>query len=694
MLRSDAATTWLEQAISQRMYVAKAKGKRLKRPAPGRVPMLLPIGLEADFEAYISSLLKRIAAAGEPWVPAEGERLDATAPPGWERSMAAMREAQRKIMEEQSGNVYAMVAKFGQSTAEWNRKQWTKQLKPYVGVDLYPPGDPLVKQTVEAWSKENLSRIKSLGSQQIEALNETMMAATRAGTNMRDIRKELQRTNATFTKWRAELLARDQMGKLNGSLTRTRSTAAGISKYIWRGILDQRERASHAVLEGKSRSWNEGGITPGEEILCRCTSEPELDDIWTKCEEDVYGEPPVQATPSSTLGQPVAKPTPAPPPVVAPPNPKIVPKPPVTPVAKPTKVPVAKPSKERRMPVPKAPAPKPVKPAKPELSIAEKVKSLMDARDKVWKSLKASKTFFEGNLWKKSALRIERQLASLGVEGLVPKGFETKSKVGQALSEMHWNHTPEWQRAAIRRALPMVSEFETVGTRGFYDPNTRKINLGGSGLGSRAEQTFRHEFGHHMDWAMNEQGGIFRSEAHLGKLEANVRKWDSADFYKKSSIADEQWTSAHTKTMAETIGVTPEELEKFIGGAWGGGTYSQRVGWAFKPLLEGSPEEFCNRYGRIRRDAMRGSLKVEPKLSKSSSQLHDMLEASSKGAFGSGHGAQYFADDVNRMTEMFAQFTSLSSDKETKIWTYIMKKLWPDVYEAFKADTINFGKVL
>lgn len=664
MLRSDAATTWLEQAISQRMYVAKAKGKRLKRPAPGRVPMLLPIGLEADYEAYISSLLKRIAAAGEPWVPAEGERLDATAPPGWERSMAAMREAQRKIMEEQSGNVYAMVAKFGQSTAEWNRKQWTKQLKPYVGVDLYPPGDPLVKQTVESWSNENLSRIKSLGSQQIEALNETMMAATRAGTNMRDIRKELQRTNATFTKWRAELLARDQMGKLNGSLTRTRSTAAGISKYIWRGILDQRERASHAALEGKSRSWNEGGITPGEEILCRCTSEPELDDIWTKCEEDVYGEPPV--------------------PEAAAPNPKIAPR-----------APVAVPSTERRMP-----APKPGRTKAPETpNPGAWLQKLLDERAaQQARAFDTTLTPYEKRAARSEALKLDRRIARLaGGEDIVPNGFTNADPDTKRYHEAAWKNAPEWMKKALYRADKSFAGVTRLDPTeiGKYHAETAKMELGGAGFGPDDMHTWRHEFGHHLDAARNENPAHWvGSGSETRTLDADVRKWQSAAKYTTdiNGPGYERWTPEYAAEAAKELGVSVKNLERFAAEQWGDGEFGPKVARVLKALVDGSPEEFAQRFTQLRRDLYRakGTVGAMPR---EAGQFHDMLHASSKEQFGFGHPKGYYKTSERRGAEMFAQFVSLNSSKNAEVWGALIRRLWPELSEKFTEAIVKYGEV-
>lgn len=82
----------------------------------------------------------------------------------------------------------------------------------------------------------------------------------------------------------AELIARDQTLRLNGQINSTRQQAAGISDYIWSGVLDERERDTHVAHEGQRFAWAVPPAdtgNPGDDILCRCVGMPvvpELDD--------------------------------------------------------------------------------------------------------------------------------------------------------------------------------------------------------------------------------------------------------------------------------------------------------------------------------------------------------------------------------------------------------------------------------
>lgn len=80
---------------------------------------------------------------------------------------------------------------------------------------------------------------------------------------------------------RTKLIANDQIGKLTGDLTRLRMKFNKVEKYVWRTRLDERVRPEHAEREGEVFSWRRppDGGHPGEEINCRCWSEPYVEDI-------------------------------------------------------------------------------------------------------------------------------------------------------------------------------------------------------------------------------------------------------------------------------------------------------------------------------------------------------------------------------------------------------------------------------
>jgi SPP1 gp7 family putative phage head morphogenesis protein len=81
---------------------------------------------------------------------------------------------------------------------------------------------------------------------------------------------------ADVSKSRAELIARDQILKLNGRITQIRQQMAGVQSYVWSTSKDERVRESHQELEGETFSWSAPPSVghPGEDFQCRCIALP------------------------------------------------------------------------------------------------------------------------------------------------------------------------------------------------------------------------------------------------------------------------------------------------------------------------------------------------------------------------------------------------------------------------------------
>ena len=80
---------------------------------------------------------------------------------------------------------------------------------------------------------------------------------------------------------RAALIARDQIGKLNGEIARERQTELGIRRYKWRSSSDERVRPEHADRDGQIFEWSDPPPDghPGQPVQCRCWAEPLIDDL-------------------------------------------------------------------------------------------------------------------------------------------------------------------------------------------------------------------------------------------------------------------------------------------------------------------------------------------------------------------------------------------------------------------------------
>jgi SPP1 gp7 family putative phage head morphogenesis protein len=128
------------------------------------------------------------------------------------------------------------------------------------------------------FTRENVALIKNIGDTAASRIERVVADGVRRGQSTKAIQAVIK-DEMGICERRAKLIAVDQIGKFNGQLTRIMQQDAGISKYIWRGMMDARERASHIALEGQIFSWSNPPSMghPGEPIRCRCYAEPVFD---------------------------------------------------------------------------------------------------------------------------------------------------------------------------------------------------------------------------------------------------------------------------------------------------------------------------------------------------------------------------------------------------------------------------------
>ncbi len=130
-------------------------------------------------------------------------------------------------------------------------------------------------------AKENVQLIKTLPERHFAALQSSVLSAVTQGTQVGDIEDMIDDRFDSMDS-NAELIARDQVGKLNGQLTEMSQTDLGVEKYVWRTAGDDRVRSTHAHHEGVIYSWDNPPADtghPGQDFQCRCYAEPVLDDL-------------------------------------------------------------------------------------------------------------------------------------------------------------------------------------------------------------------------------------------------------------------------------------------------------------------------------------------------------------------------------------------------------------------------------
>jgi SPP1 gp7 family putative phage head morphogenesis protein len=280
--------------------VARIRARRAARPARKRVPPALqPDSVRREYFARLKRLNDQLASIVEEHLGpvlrdiARADSVRADAPPPADgglgvppppnpgpRVRAAVRAAAEAAARLFSQNeLISMGEWIGGRTSEFQKQQWIKQAKAVIGVDP-TKAEPWLPEMIRDFTRENVDLIRTLPTRvfaDIEKhVTEAAMGGARHETLARTLQERLQVSEA-----RAKLIARDQVGKFYGSLAETRQKDAGVTHYVWRTKHDNRVREEHEALDGKKFAWSsppdEGH--PGEAVNCRCSAEPDLEEL-------------------------------------------------------------------------------------------------------------------------------------------------------------------------------------------------------------------------------------------------------------------------------------------------------------------------------------------------------------------------------------------------------------------------------
>ena len=136
-----------------------------------------------------------------------------------------------------------------------------------------------IQDLIGVFVSNNESLLRDVSSTMRAEVAGAVGRGMQSGTRWEGIAQEIAE-RAGVARSRAELIARDQAGKVFSALTRARSQAAGIGRYEWVTSHDERVRVEHRVLDGRIFSWDDPPDVgnPGEPINCRCVAAPVFDD--------------------------------------------------------------------------------------------------------------------------------------------------------------------------------------------------------------------------------------------------------------------------------------------------------------------------------------------------------------------------------------------------------------------------------
>ncbi|MEE6030442.1 phage head morphogenesis protein [Avibacterium paragallinarum] len=240
---------------------------------------LFPEAIEREYVKYLQAIAKQISDTARKKLPEIAPHLKRML--RQDDSIDILEQWLTELLQAttfytRDNDIRPAVRQFLSQTAEFNKKQFHKVLKSAYKVDIFFT-EPWLDEPLLQAEWQNINLIKSIPIQLQEKLRYRMAEAVLGGESYKSLAADLEKL-LDIPKRRATIIARDQIGKLNGRLTQLRQENIGVKSYIWRGSLDERERLSHVEREGKVFRWDNPPDDghPGQPILCRCSAEAVL----------------------------------------------------------------------------------------------------------------------------------------------------------------------------------------------------------------------------------------------------------------------------------------------------------------------------------------------------------------------------------------------------------------------------------
>lgn len=269
------------------------------------VPMKYPVGVEYSYRVILHRLvndmrrnLKKHLAPKVPKMVMEVSNIHAL-PTGevkqhsykstlkqdaWKDDLQeALDQINEDMIQPRSRAIRDMLA-IGPKVNQFNKDEWKKLIRSQYGVDPTQEDADRWDAMLTEFAKRNAELINDIPDKTLEQIEEETTDALLSGKSVDTLADDIfeimsERTDVSES--RANLIARDQVAKLNGQFTAERQADLGVESYTWRTVGDERVRKTHDEVDGRVFQWGSppdetDGNEPGQDFQCRCWAEPIL----------------------------------------------------------------------------------------------------------------------------------------------------------------------------------------------------------------------------------------------------------------------------------------------------------------------------------------------------------------------------------------------------------------------------------
>lgn len=193
--------------------------------------------------------------------------------------------------------IYVGLNQTAEEVKKFNDKEFSDSMVKAIHVNLPTNADWWGKM-LKSWSDSNYSLITSNARNYVSKINNLVENAVVNGQGMLKLKEEIEKATRGLSEAHCRLIARDQIGKLNGLINQAQMEEIGLKLYVWDTSMDERVRDSHRPMQGLLCRWDnarvcsyDGGkswverpsgavqLHPGQDFQCRCSAlvyNPEL----------------------------------------------------------------------------------------------------------------------------------------------------------------------------------------------------------------------------------------------------------------------------------------------------------------------------------------------------------------------------------------------------------------------------------
>jgi len=194
-----------------------------------------------------------------------------------------------EVPEDQLNNVILLsLRETAEKAKKFGDKEFEKEIKKGIFVSV-PISSPWWNDMLKSWAENNYALITSNASRFVDKINNLTEQAIVNGFSHKRLKEELKKATTGLSDAHCKLIARDQLGKLNGQIAQAQKQEIGLNLYTWSTARDDRVRENHEMMEGllcryddadvcsydEGKTWVDRPATavhlhPGQDYQCRC----------------------------------------------------------------------------------------------------------------------------------------------------------------------------------------------------------------------------------------------------------------------------------------------------------------------------------------------------------------------------------------------------------------------------------------